>query len=162
MNEADPATMRAARPGDESEIRRCIDTAYSPYVERIGKPPAPILDDYERLVERGVVRVATRRDRIEGVIVMWPREDHLYVDNIAVRADAQGAGTGAALLAEADREAALLGHDEIRLNTNATMTENIDYYLRRGFVETHRVSDSGYERVYFSKQLSVDGLCRRP
>lgn len=38
---------------------------------------------------------------------------------------------------------------------NALMAENVAYYLRKGFVETHRASDAGYERVYFSKRLSA-------
>ncbi len=154
MDKDDRPTVRTARHGDESEIRWCVDTAYSPYVALIGKPPAPMLDDYERLVKAGVVRVSTRAGRIEGVIVMWPEDDHLYVDNIAVRADAQAAGVGTALLAEADHEAALMGRVEIRLYTNAAMTSNIHYYARRGFVETHRGLDCGYERVYFSRRLS--------
>lgn len=147
-------TMRVARPEDEPEIRRCIDSAYAPYVGRMGKPPAPMLADYEQLVGEGVVRVVTRGDRIEGLIAIWPKEDHLYVGNIAVFPDAQGTGAGAALLAEADREAVLLGHDEIRLYTNALMTENLEYYPQKGFVETHRAADDGYERVYSSRRLS--------
>ena len=33
------------------------------------------------------------------------------------------------------------------------MTENIALYLRIGFVETRRVSEKGYDRVYMTKQL---------
>lgn len=36
------------------------------------------------------------------------------------------------------------------------MTSNLDYYQRRGFVETHRATADGYHRVYFCK--SVDGV----
>ena len=46
-------------------------------------------------------------------------------------------------------------HDEIRLYTNTMMVENIDYYPRKGFVETHRATDAGYERVYFSRHLNA-------
>ena len=33
------------------------------------------------------------------------------------------------------------------------MTENIALYRRIGFVETRRVSEKGYDRVYMSKRL---------
>jgi hypothetical protein len=33
------------------------------------------------------------------------------------------------------------------------MTENISLYRRVGFVETERVSEKGYERVYMTKRL---------
>ena len=156
MEEPDQITIRAARAQDEPEIRTCVHAAYSLYVERIGKPPAPMLDDYTELINRGVVRVADRGDRLDGLIIMWPEGDHFYVDNIAVHPDAQGKGVGAALLADADESASRAGHDEIRLYTNNTMVENIDYYPRKGYVETHRATDAGYERVYFSRHLSVE------
>ena len=40
---------------------------------------------------------------------------------------------------------------EIHLYTHALMTENIALYRRIGFVETQRVSEKGYERVYMTQ-----------
>jgi hypothetical protein len=31
------------------------------------------------------------------------------------------------------------------------MIENIGFYYRLGFIETHRVSEKGYDRVYMTK-----------
>jgi len=153
MEYATQYTIRVARADDEPAIRRCVGAAYSLYVERIGKPPAPMLDDYAELISRGVVRVASRGDRLDGMIVMWSERDHLYVDNVAVRPDAQGNGVGAALLIEAEQQARRSGHDEIRLYTNAAMVENLEYYSRKGFRETHRSIDEGYARIHFSRHL---------
>lgn len=50
----------------------------------------------------------------------------------------QGSGAGGALLAYADEAARAAGRSEIRLYTNEAMTENLEYYPRRGFAETHR------------------------
>jgi hypothetical protein len=33
------------------------------------------------------------------------------------------------------------------------MTENIGLYQRIGYVETRRVTEKGYDRVYMTKQL---------
>jgi hypothetical protein len=35
------------------------------------------------------------------------------------------------------------------------MTENLDYYPRKGYVETHRGEQVGYRRVFFTKTLGV-------
>jgi hypothetical protein len=41
----------------------------------------------------------------------------------------------------------------VRLYTHAAMTENHTYYRRHGYQETHRASQHGYDRVYFSKTV---------
>ena len=120
--------IRRAAAADESDVGACVEAAYGPYVGRIGKPPAPMLDDYAALIKNEVVHVATRDGRLVGLIVMWPQEDHLYVDNIAVVPEAQGTGVGGALLGFADREAQRVGLGEIRLYTYARTVENIQYY----------------------------------
>ena len=145
--------IRQAVGADEPGVRACVDAAYAPYVERMGKPPAPMLDDYANLINSEVVYVASLDDRLVGLIVMWPKEDHLYIDNVAVLPEAQGAGVGAALLSFADAQAQRAGLNEIRLYTNEKMTENIQYYPQKGYRETHRASDAGYQRVYYSRLL---------
>ena len=145
--------IRHAAAVDESDVRACVDAAYGSYVKQLGKPPAPMLDDYTALINDEVVHVATRGGRLVGLIVMWPHENHLYVDNVAVLPEDQGTGVGSALLALADQEARRAGLSEIRLYTHEKMVENIQYYPRRGFRETHRATDAGYQRVYFSRRL---------
>lgn len=145
--------IRQAVGADEPGVRACVDAAYAPYVERMGKPPAPMLDEYANLINSGVVYIATLDDRLVGLIVLWPKEDHLYIDNVAVLPEAQGAGVGAALLGFADAQAQRAGLNEVRLYTNEKMTENIQYYPKKRYRETHRASDAGYERVYYSRFL---------
>jgi hypothetical protein len=36
-----------------------------------------------------------------------------------------------------------------------TMTENIQRYARIGFIETHRGTEDGYERVFMRKLLAA-------
>ncbi len=112
-----------------------------------------MLADYPQLIRDGLVRVAVANDEIVGVLVMWPEDDHLYVDNVAVLPTAQGLGVGTALLKVAEAVARETSQSEIRLYTNELMVTNLDYYPRRGYVETHRSDESGYRRVYFSKTL---------
>jgi ribosomal protein S18 acetylase RimI-like enzyme len=145
--------VRTAVPTDCDAVVACVNEAYARWVPAIGKKPAPMLCDYGRLIEDGVVRVATAGESVVGVIVMWPEGDHLYVDNVAVSPNAQGLGIGKLLLEAADDHARESGIDEIQLYTNEKMTANLTYYPRRGYTETHRAEADGYQRVYFVRRL---------
>ena len=65
--------VRPASEADESAIIRCVTAAYGPYLSLMDQKPAPMLDDYHRLISDGCVRVAESDGAIVGVIVMWPR-----------------------------------------------------------------------------------------
>ena len=140
-------------PSDVEAVQQCVADAYDLYVERIGKKPAPMLDDYSKLISQQRVWLAKVDGETAGLIVLWPQHDHMYVDNIAVSPVMQGKGVGATLLAHADTLARRQGLTEIRLYTNETMTENISYYPRRGFFETHRSEQDGYNRIFFSRTV---------
>ena len=149
--------LRTARPEDRAAVEAIVEAAYSIYLERIGKPPGPMLDDYARLVETGAVSVLEEPGgALAAIIVLVPKADHLLLDNIAVRPDRQGDGLGCRLIAFAESEARRLGHAELRLYTHVTMTENIALYARLGFVETGRGRAAGYDRVFMTKLLGRD------
>ena len=142
-----------ARPSDLASVAGCVHAAYSRYLDRMDPPPAPMLDDYAALIERGVVHVATVDGELVGLVVMWAEPDHFYLDNIAVDPGRSGMGIGSFLLDQVDAAARASGRDEIRLYTHEKMTENLALYPRRGYVETHRAVGDGRSRVYFRKQL---------
>lgn len=144
----------SANSTDTSVVRDLVRASYSKYVERIGKEPAPMLDDYASLIAADEVWVAVESGEVLGVLVMRPAEDHLFVDNIAVRPDAQGRGLGRELMNFAEEEAKRNGLEEIRLYTNEKMYENLAVYENLGFEETGRKLDSGYQRVFMRKMLS--------
>ena len=59
--------IRRALPGDRTTVEAIVREAYSGYIERIGKPPGPMLDDYAALIESGAVNVAIEsNDAIPG------------------------------------------------------------------------------------------------
>jgi GNAT superfamily N-acetyltransferase len=145
--------LRRAEPGDIAELREIAAAAYAVYTPRIGRPPAPVTADYAGAVGRGEVWVAAGDRQITGLLVLIERPGHLLLENVAVRPSAQGQGIGSRLLELAEREAARLGLTEIRLYTNAAMTENLAYYPRHGYQETHRAEQDGFRRVFFVKRL---------
>jgi N-acetylglutamate synthase-like GNAT family acetyltransferase len=146
-------TTRQARRADAGAVTGVVRAAYVHYVSRIGRIPAPMSADYAALIEAGSVWVAERAGEIVGVLVLSAQADHLLIENIAVSPGAQGAGIGTGLLDLAERHAVALGLGEIRLYTNEAMTENLAYYPRRGFVETHRATEHGFRRVFFGKSV---------
>ena len=146
-------SVRKAGPADVPRIEAIVAAAYAPYTPRIGRPAAPVTADYPGAVARGQVWVAEAGGVVTGLLVLVARPDHLLMENVAVDPAAQGTGVGARLLATAEEEAAELGLPEIRLYTNVAMTENLAYYPRHGYVETRRVSENGFDRVYFRKRI---------
>ena len=149
--------IRCARPEDRAAIEAIVNAAYAIYVERIGKPPGPMLDDYAGLIADGMVSVLSDADgTIAAVIVLVPQPDHLLLDNIAVRPDRQSRGLGRRLIEFAEDEARRLGFAELRLYTHEKMTENIALYARLGFIETGRGQQAGYDRVFMIKRLATD------
>ena len=134
-------------------MRDVVHAAYRHYIARIGKPPGPMLDDYAQRIADGQAWVLEDGGRIVGILVLEETPAGFLLDNIAVLPECQGKGHGRVLMEFAEAEARRRGFGEIHLYTHALMTENIALYRRIGFVETHRVSEKGYDRVYMTKQL---------
>ena len=145
--------IRRAEPEDRETVEAIVREAYSIYIERIGKPPGPMLDDYCALITEGAVSVLEEPGAaIAAILVLLPKPDHLLLDNIVVRPDRQGQGLGGQLIAFAEAEARRLGFAELRLYTHQRMTENIALYTRLGFLETGRGREAGYDRVFMTKR----------
>jgi N-acetylglutamate synthase-like GNAT family acetyltransferase len=146
-------TVRPATASDVDTLRRLTAAAFEKYVPRLGCDPAPMHNDYPEAVSAGRVWVAVEAGEIVGLALLVPHEDHLLLDTVAVSPDVQGRGVGGRLLEFAEEQARQGGRPEVRLCTNELMTENLAYYPRRGYVETHRVAENGFRRVYFSKPV---------
>jgi GNAT superfamily N-acetyltransferase len=145
--------MRPATVEDVAAIEAIVQAAYSPYIERIGRPPGPMLEDYRQLIEAGGVHVLDNAGRVQGFVILIEADNALLLDNLAVAPDAHGLGFGRRLMDFAERQAIDAGYAAICLYTNEAMTENIKLYSRRGYIETHRAEEHGLHRVYMSKSL---------
>jgi N-acetylglutamate synthase-like GNAT family acetyltransferase len=148
-----PFYIRRAEPADAVVIATLVRRAYDHYVPRIGLRPQPMDADYPALIAAEQVWVAVDPDVI-GVVVLDDEADHLQIDNVAVAPERQGSGVGSVLLDFAEDRARALGVPELRLFTHALMTENQAYYARRGYVQTSRMIDDGFDRVFFTKALA--------
>jgi GNAT superfamily N-acetyltransferase len=138
---------------DVPAIERIVHDAYLRYVERIGKPPGPMLDDYSARVAEGAVWVLDEGGAVAGVLVLLPAPDHLLLDNVAVDPARHGAGLGRRLMAFAEDEARSRGYAEVQLYTHVLMHENLVLYPKLGYEEFARFEQAGYQRVFMRKRI---------
>ena len=145
--------LRAASPDDVQAIEALVRKAYGPYIDRIGKPPAPMTADYGRLVDEGDVWVLEMDLDVVGLIILKSAADHLHLSNVAVSPAHQGRGLGSKLLAHAETQARQRGFREMRLYTNELMHENLVIYGKLGWTEYDRSEQDGFRRVFMKKEL---------
>jgi DNA-binding MarR family transcriptional regulator/GNAT superfamily N-acetyltransferase len=70
-----------------------------------------------------------------------------------VHDDWRGAGLGSRLLRHLEDKARESGHDTVRLDTNAALTEAIGMYQRAGYRAIDRYSDNPWATHFFEKRL---------
>lgn len=149
----DELQLRPATAADAPAIARCVEAAYSHYIERIGEPPGPMLDDYPQVVRDHRVFVVESGGEIAGAIVLVEERGGILLDNVAVLPSRQGEGIGRRLMLLAEEEARRLGYNCIDLYTHELMTENFALYARNGYVEVERRTEKGFPRIYMRKRL---------
>lgn len=150
--------IRPAQSHEAAAVRDVVHAAYAHYIDRIGKPPGPMQDDYARRIADRQAWVLEETGKIVGILVLEATESGLLLDNIAVVPECQGRGYGGVLMRFAEAEARRRGYDDIHLYTHVLMTENIALYRRAGYAETHRISEKGFDRVYMTKILRQGGV----
>ena len=143
-----PTLIRRATADDAARIGAIARAAYAKYVSRIGREPAPMVADFAGHIAAEHVVVVKTAGVVDGYMVAWAETDAYFLDNIAVDPARQGRGLGRKLMAHAADEAKRRHLLAIRLYTNAAMTENLSMYAHMGFIETHRVVEKGFARVY--------------
>ena len=148
-------TLRVADGADIAGLQMIAAVAYEPYVARMDQLPAPMTADYAQAVRNGWAWVAVGRGELVGFVILVAQPGYLLLENVAVLPAAQGRGIGTRLLTLAEEQARSLHLSEMRLYTNEAMTENLAYYPRHGYVETHRAEQDGFRRVFFRKRLTV-------
>ena len=141
------------RPSDAAGMKRCAERAYQHYIPRMGKPPAPMLEDYEDIIQRHTAFVIEEQGEIIGLLVLIPKASAMLLDNIAVDPAHRGKGPGRRLLEPAETRARSRGYAHLELYTNRRMTENLAMYPALEYAETGRRLEQGYNRIYMRKAL---------
>lgn len=145
--------IRKATSFDIQEIETCAVAAYTLYVERIGREPAPMVANFAASIGKGYLYVAQEDDQIVGFVVFYPQQDHVHLENVAVSPGFQNRGIGTRLIRFVEQQAQQDGYTRVELYTNARMTENLGLYPRLGYEQFDRRVEDGFDRVYFRKTL---------
>lgn len=154
----DDLSITKATDEDVPIIQSMVDAAYTKYIDRIGKRPAPMDEDYHQAIHTHTVLVLreTAKNRVVGAIVLQlnPSSDSVKIDNLVVHPAAQGHRYGRVLMNCAEDLARSQDYRALTLYTNVKMYENLGVYSKMGFHETERKHEDGFDRVYFRKSLS--------
>lgn len=146
-------SLRPAGLADIDAIEALVAAAFGNYVERIGRKPQPMLTDYRAALNEHQLWVLEQEEVPMAVLELVPRITYLLVATIAVSPPHQGSGVGRRLMAFAESEAKRQGCREVRLYTNERLTENLTFYARLGFHETHREPLNGTSLVHMAKPI---------
>lgn len=146
--------IRQAIVTDEPEIRDCAEQAYARYVSLIGRKPAPMVADLKGQIAAGEIYVAADDEgSLQGYIVFYPVEQHIFLESVAVLPSAAGRGIGKSLIGFCEGEARRRGFCAVHLYTNERMSENLAIYAQLGYAEVARRTEDGFDRVFFEKTL---------
>ncbi|KAJ5883839.1 acetyltransferase protein [Penicillium subrubescens] len=153
----DDLSITKATNEDVPIIQSMVDAAYTKYIDRIGKRPAPMDEDYHQAIHTHTVLILreTAKNRLVGAIVLEldTSSDSVKIDNLVVHPAAQGHGYGRVLMNGAEDLARSQNYRALTLYTNVKMYENLGVYSKMGFYETERKHEDGFDRVYFRKNL---------
>ena len=94
IDPSDPApALRRADDADAGAIAELVDAAYVGYTPLLGRTPFPMLADYADAVRSHDVWVLDDAGRIVGVIELVARDDHLWIENVAIAPIGRGEDT---------------------------------------------------------------------
>lgn len=147
--------VRSATASEADAVHALVRGAYRTWVERLGREPSPMQDDYVQRIADGQLWVLQVEGEITGLVVLRDGPTSLLMPNIAVAPAAQGRGYGRQLIAFAEMEAKRRGYGEVRLFVNMLMVENIALYRYLGFVEIDRITGAGGDRTYVAMAKQV-------
>ena len=145
--------IRLAKLEDLTDVQSCARSAYSHYVERMGRKPAPMQADFASQILQGQVHVAFRGEAFAGYVVFYREHDRVCLENVAVVPALSGNGIGKMLMEYVEQTARTHGASAVELYTNETMTENLAMYPKLGYIEIVRKQQHGFNRVFFRKLM---------
>ena len=143
--------FRIAKLEDHKIIMAIAQKAYEKYIERMGKEPAPMRPVIQK---EDVVFVCEDNKQVIAFAILVKINDQIILDSIAVDPLYQKKGIGNNFIKYIEQYLIEQKINKYQLYTNEKMFENIDWYQKIGFKIFKKVTEKGFNRIYFEKQLS--------
>jgi RimJ/RimL family protein N-acetyltransferase/ribosomal protein S18 acetylase RimI-like enzyme len=149
--------LRRAGLADIPAILALKNAAYTPNESIIGVPSLPRIADYAQVVAEHEVWLAESDGRLDAALVLDIELDSFTVWSVAVAPEASGRRLGSALMAFAETRAGELGYDDVRLYTNAKLTQRIGWYERLGYTISHQQELADRRLTHLRKTIEKAG-----
>jgi N-acetylglutamate synthase-like GNAT family acetyltransferase len=147
--------IRRATTEDAAAVSALVNRAYEHWVPIVGGRPRPMDDDYSVRLAEFESWVDEEDGAIRAVILLEEAQGHLWVDNVSVDPDHQGAGLGKSLLDLSLARGAERGFKEVHLFTHVLMADNRAIYAGLGWEEYQAEEPLADFFVYFRKATSA-------
>ncbi len=142
--------IRKATPNDADDLKKCMESAYIGYQERMKGAPLPPMDaDYSFEIKNYPTWVIESEKGLLGGLIMVFKDGRASIANIAINPKYQGQGIGRELMDFAESKAKEKNFFELHLTTHVLLEENLSLYQHLGWQELSRDEN----RVFMKKQL---------
>lgn len=147
-------TMRRGTVDDVAAIKALTRSAYAKWVPLIGREPLPMRADYSDAIAKHRFDLLFIGSGLAALIETEPRQDDLFIENVAVAPNFQGRGFGRKLIAHAEHFAAQAGLAYVRLYTNSRFEENLRLYASLGYAVEREEALNGGVAIHMVKQIA--------
>jgi ribosomal protein S18 acetylase RimI-like enzyme len=137
-----------AGTADAPVLARLLREAFEEYRGKLDPPSSAHGKTAEavlRELEGGGALLAEVEGAPVGCVFFHPKEDHLYLDRLAVLPEYRGAGVARRLMDEVEARA----RGPVRLSVRCSLAEQQAYYRRRGYVFLEYGTHAGYAEPTF-------------
>ena len=142
--------IRKATAEDAENLKKCMNSAYSIYEERMGGIQLPPMEtDYLSEINTYPTWIVESEGKVLGGLIMMFETDQASIANVAVDPKYQGHGIGKELMRFAESMAKEKDYSELLLTTHILLDENIALYNHLGWRETGRTES----KVYMAKEI---------
>lgn len=133
--ETEVGTLKLSRvtSADRAEVEAFQELAYDRNRAILGAEPLPLKWDYATIFRETEVWGVRNRGELVGVLILRPEDDAMVLESVATLPQVQGGGYGNGLLNATEFRARDWGYNKVRLLTGEKLTQNVDWYLRKGF-----------------------------
>lgn len=143
--------IRPATESDAERLSEITQLAYGPYVQALGRKPAPMMANFSAQIHERLVCVVCNDEDVVGYVTFYPDGQYMHLSSVALDPKWRSEGYGKALIDHVETQAQASELSGIELYTNAAMMENLQIYEHLGFKVTDRRQEYGFNRIYLRK-----------